>query len=179
MRARLHLAAYIVHVRVPFHLSPVEHLFGPQSCCRTVILPLYSSSGDGSAGFPALGRQNKLAQDMRDFVANGNVLVVVGGTMAKLFLNRYFSLHIAEADGGYSRGPWFRSLPARVPSGSSQVRMCAGGSGASCPCREPMAMVRVKGGDRMHKATRRRGVWSVLYHCPSRAWHVHPGDNSH
>ena len=38
-------------------------------------------------------------QNMRDFVANGNVLVVLGGTMGREFVNRFFSMRIQEADG--------------------------------------------------------------------------------
>ena len=51
-----------------------------QSCCRTLVLPLYGSSGGGGV-FPAFSAYTSEAQHVRDLVANGNVLVLVGGTM--------------------------------------------------------------------------------------------------
>jgi hypothetical protein len=51
-----------------------------QSCCRTLVLPLYGSRGGGGV-FPAFSAYTAEAQHVRDLVANGNVLVVVGGTM--------------------------------------------------------------------------------------------------
>ena len=90
------------------------------ACCRTIVLPLYATTGQGGAGFPALNPATVDAQRVRNFVANGNVLVVAGGTMGREFLNRFFSFQMHEADGGYSRGPWLLQVPHL--SGTSQSR---------------------------------------------------------
>jgi len=137
-------------------LASQRWLASTQSCCRTAVLPLYGSGHAGGAGFPALSPGNKLAQDVRDFVANGNVLVLVGGTMARLFLNRYFGMRVAEADGGYSRGPWFRALPppAAAPGRASEDWAAF----ARCPARLPQG----DGGDAVPLAIKSLPVGSVV-----------------
>ncbi|EKX36637.1 hypothetical protein GUITHDRAFT_145594 [Guillardia theta CCMP2712] len=60
--------------------------------------------------FPAWDPSSKLAQRVRDFVANGNTLILAGRTLSKEFLNRYFYMHIREVTGGYNHGPWYKAM---------------------------------------------------------------------
>lgn len=49
-----------------------------------------------------------MLQRIRNFVANGNMLVLTGGILAVEFINSYFFYNIELADGNYSPGPYRR-----------------------------------------------------------------------
>lgn len=51
-----------------------------------------------------------IGQRLRNYVANGNMLILSGGLMEVEFINTYFFYNVEPADGNYSPGP-FKVLP--------------------------------------------------------------------
>lgn len=66
--------------------------------------------------FPVFNTHKIVGQRIRNFVANGNVLVLTGGIAALEFINSYFFYNIELVDGNYSPGPFRRlnSVPKQL-----------------------------------------------------------------
>jgi len=58
--------------------------------------------------FPVFSTHKIIGQRIRNFVANGNNLVLTGGIAAIEFINSYFFYNIELVDGNYSPGPFRR-----------------------------------------------------------------------
>ena len=58
--------------------------------------------------FPVFSTHKIIGQRIRNFVANGNNLVLTGGIAALEFINSYFFYNIELVDGNYSPGPFRR-----------------------------------------------------------------------
>jgi hypothetical protein len=73
-----------------------------ETCCSTIVIPPMEWD------FPVYNIHKIIGQRIRNFVANGNMLVLTGGIMAIEFINSYFFYNIELADGNYSPGPYRR-----------------------------------------------------------------------
>ena len=73
-----------------------------ETCCSTIVLPPLEWD------FPVYNIHKIIGQRIRNFVANGNMLVLTGGILSIEFLNAYFFYNIDLADGNYSPGPYYR-----------------------------------------------------------------------
>ena len=58
--------------------------------------------------FPVYNTHKIIGQRLRNYVANGNMLVLTGGILAIEFINSYYFYNIELADGNYSPGPYRR-----------------------------------------------------------------------
>lgn len=79
------------------------------TCCSTIVIPPMEWD------FPVYNIHKIIGQRIRNFVANGNMLVLTGGIMAIEFINSYFFYNIEDADGNYSPGPYRRLEDPNVP----------------------------------------------------------------
>lgn len=75
------------------------------TCCNVLITPPFEN------GWPVWNAEKTRAQGLRDFVANGNNLVVTGGVADLEFINHYFFYHLEPVAGNFDPGP-FRMYPA-------------------------------------------------------------------
>ena len=73
-----------------------------ESCCSTIVIPPMEWE------FPVFNTHKIIGQRIRNFVANGNNLVLTGGIAAIEFINSYFFYNIELVDGNYSPGPFRR-----------------------------------------------------------------------
>lgn len=73
-----------------------------ETCCSTIVIPPMEWD------FPVYSTHKIIGQRIRNFVANGNMLVLTGGILANEFINSYFFYNIELADGNYSPGPYRR-----------------------------------------------------------------------
>jgi hypothetical protein len=73
-----------------------------ETCCSTIVIPPMEWD------FPVYNIHKIIGQRIRNFVANGNMLVLTGGILAVEFINSYFFYQIELADGNYSPGPYRR-----------------------------------------------------------------------
>jgi len=73
-----------------------------ETCCSTIVIPPMEWD------FPVYNIHKIIGQRIRNFVANGNMLVLTGGILAVEFINSYFFYNIELADGNYSPGPYRR-----------------------------------------------------------------------
>jgi len=73
-----------------------------ETCCSTIVIPPMEWD------FPVYNIHKIIGQRIRNFVANGNMLVLTGGILANEFINSYFFYNIELADGNYSPGPYRR-----------------------------------------------------------------------
>uniref|UniRef100_A0A7S0I2J0 Uncharacterized protein n=1 Tax=Hanusia phi TaxID=3032 RepID=A0A7S0I2J0_9CRYP len=73
-----------------------------ETCCSTIVIPPMEWD------FPVYNTHKMIGQRIRNFVANGNMLVLTGGILAVEFINSYFFYNIELADGNYSPGPYRR-----------------------------------------------------------------------
>jgi hypothetical protein len=73
-------------------------------CCSALVLPPFAH------GWPVWNAEKQRAQHLRDFVANGNNLVVTGGDADLEFINHYFFYHLKPVAGNFDSGP-FRQYP--------------------------------------------------------------------
>ena len=73
-----------------------------ETCCSTIVIPPMEWD------FPVYNSHKVIGQRIRNFVANGNMLVLTGGILAIEFINSYFFYTIELADGNYSPGPYSR-----------------------------------------------------------------------
>jgi hypothetical protein len=91
-----------------------------EACCSALIMAPMKNN------FPIYNAQSNIAQRMRNFVANGNHLVLTGGSLVSIeFLNRYFYYNIQPEStqgtfkgsgyGNYSPGPFRKLINDQLP----------------------------------------------------------------
>eukprot|EP00960_Hanusia_phi_P052755 761634-Hanusia_phi.AAC.4 len=73
-----------------------------ETCCSTIVIPPMEWD------FPVYNTHKMIGQRIRNYVANGNMLVLTGGILSIEFINSYFFYTIEPADGDYSPGPYRR-----------------------------------------------------------------------
>ena len=73
-----------------------------ETCCSTIVIPPMEWD------FPVYNIHKIIGQRIRNFVANGNMMVITGGILGIEFINSYFFYNIELADGNYSPGPYRR-----------------------------------------------------------------------
>ncbi|KAJ1492946.1 hypothetical protein T484DRAFT_1930194, partial [Baffinella frigidus] len=73
-----------------------------ETCCSSIVIPPMEWD------FPVYNAHKVIGQRIRNFVANGNNLIIGGGILTVEFINRYFFYQIELADGNYSPGPYRR-----------------------------------------------------------------------
>ena len=73
-----------------------------ETCCSTVVIPPLEWD------FPVYNTHKIIGQRIRNYVANGNMLILTGGILSVEFINRYFFYNIEVGDGNYSPGPYYR-----------------------------------------------------------------------
>jgi len=74
------------------------------TCCSVIVAPPFENGFDVYS--PTDKTEARIQQRLRDFVANGNSIVVTGGIMSQIFLNRNFLTQLEPVSGNYDDGPF-------------------------------------------------------------------------